>query len=98
MQSLTYKDIIDEKISEWQSNIKNLEGQAEKASADSKIQRSAKIEVLNSAIEEAVIKLRALDAQETVGNTLVTKDRIVEIFNSIDKDFVGIEMKTPFML
>ncbi|MCP3887809.1 MAG: hypothetical protein GY702_02895 [Desulfobulbaceae bacterium] len=98
MQSLTYKDIIDEKISEWQSNIKNLEGQAEKASADSKIQRSAKIEVLNSAIEEAVIKLRALDAQETVGNTLVTKDRILEIFNSIDKDFVGIEMKTPFML
>ncbi len=98
MQSLTYKDIIDEKISEWQSNIKNLEGQAEKASADSKMQRIAKIEVLNSAIEEAVIKLRALDAQETVGNTLVTKDRIVEIFNSIDKDFVGIEMKTPFML
>ena len=38
MQSLTYKDIIDEKIAEWRSGLKKLEEQVEKASSDTQSQ------------------------------------------------------------
>lgn len=98
MQSLTYKDIIDDKIAEWQSDLKKLEEQAGKATSDTKAKLSAKTEQLKSAIDSAIVQLRNLDEQETVGNTMETKNKILKIFSSIDKDFIGYEDKTPFML
>lgn len=98
MQSLTYRDIIDEKITEWQKGLLKLEEQADKAVADTKVKLTEKAEQLKSAIDAAAIQLRELDQQETVDNTLETKDKILKIFSSIDKDFPEFEGKTPFML
>jgi hypothetical protein len=98
MRSLTYKDIIDSKIAEWQSGLKKLEDQAEKAASDSKATLRAKMQQLKSAIDTATVQLHNLDEQETVGNTMETKDKILKIFHSIDKDFIGLEDKTPYML
>jgi len=98
MQSFTYKDIIDDKIAEWQSDLKKLEEQAGKATSDTKATLSAKTKQLRSAIDKAIVQLRSLDEQETVDNTMETKDKILKIFTSIDKDFIGFEDITPFML
>ncbi|TKB24323.1 hypothetical protein FCL47_19260 [Desulfopila sp. IMCC35006] len=98
MQSTTYKDIIDGKIAEWQVNLKKIEEQAGKASSDSQSRSSAKVKDLKSAIDSATAQLQSLDAQETVENTMATKDKILEIFGSIDKQFIEFEDKTPFML
>jgi hypothetical protein len=98
MQSDTYKDIIDDKIAEWQNDLKKLEEKAGTATADAKGKLRAKTNQLRSAIDKAVIQLRDLDEQETVANTMETKDKIVKIFTSIDKDFIGNEEKTPYML
>jgi len=98
MQSFTYKDIIDDKIAEWKNCLKKLEEQAGKATPKTRSQLSAKAEQLKSLIDAAAVQLRNLDEQETVNNTLETKDKILEIFTSIDKDFCGYEKKTPFML
>ncbi len=98
MHTLTYKDIIDDKIAEWHGGLIKLEEQAGKAPSDSKAKLSAKIEQLKSAIDMAVGQLHNLDEQETVGNTMETKDKILKIFSSIDKEFTGFEDKTPYML
>lgn len=98
MQSTTYKDIIDDKIAEWKNNLKNLEKQAGKGGSDSHAKLNSKIEHLRSAIDQAIVQLRTLDGQETASNTMETKDKIVKIFNSIDKDFPEHEDTAPFML
>jgi uncharacterized protein Yka (UPF0111/DUF47 family) len=98
MHSLTYKDIIDEKTAEWQSGLKKLEEQAGKAPSDTREEFNAKIAQLRSAIAAATAQLHTLDAMETVANTMETKDKILKIFSSIDKDFTGYEEKTPYML
>ena len=98
MQSFTYKDIIDEKVAEWQSGLKKLEEQSRKAPSDTKATLSGKTRQLRSAIDKAIVQLRSLDEQETVDNTMETKDKILKIFTSIDQDFIGFEDKTPFML
>ncbi len=96
MQSLTYKDIIDDKITEWQNSFKKLEEQVEAASSDIKL--NDRKEQFRSAIDTAIVQLRQLDEQETVANTMETKDKILQIFDSIDRDFKSFEEKTPFML
>jgi DNA-binding protein H-NS len=98
MQSFTYKDIIDDKIAEWQSKLKKLEEQAEKAPSTTKDKLSTKVAQLKAAIDTAIVQLRTLDEQETATNTMETKDKILRIFSSLDKDFIGFEGKTPFML
>ena len=98
MQSFTYKDIIDDKVAEWQSGLKKLEEQAGEAASDTKATLRAQTKQLRSAIDKAIVQLRGLDEQETVDNTMETKDKILKIFTSIDKDFKGFEDKTPFML
>ena len=98
MQSSTYKDIIDEKIAEWRTGLKKIEEQASTASADNREPILEKFKQLKSAIDAAVVQLRELDAQETVNNTMETKDKMLKIFSSIDKDFPRFEDKTPFML
>lgn len=98
MQSPTYKDIIDEKIVEWQQGLERLGEITERATAENKIMFSARVEELKSAIDAAIMQLRSLDEQETVQNTMATKERILKIFSSIDKDFAEYQDKTPFML
>jgi hypothetical protein len=98
MHSQTYKDIIDDKIGEWQQGLERLGKMVEKASVDQKDQLSAKVEEFKSTIEAAITQLRDLDAQETVHNTIETKEKILNIFSSIDKDFGEYQEKTPFML
>jgi len=98
MQSMTYKDIIDDKITEWKSNLKNLEKQAGKGDSDSHTNLNARIGHLRLAIDKAIVQLRSLDGQETVSNTMETKDKILKIFTSIDKDFPEHVDRTPFML
>ena len=98
MHSQTYKDIIDDKIGEWQQGLERLAKMVEKASVDQKEQLNAKVEEFKSTIEAAIAQLRDLDAQETVHNTMETKEKILNIFSSIDKDFGEYQEKTPFML
>jgi hypothetical protein len=98
MHSLTYKDIIDGKIMEWHKELKKLEEHIEKATSDTKATLSVKMEELKKAIDSAIVQLRDLDEKETANNTMDTKDKILKIFNSIDKDFTGYEDKTPYML
>ena len=98
MASSTYKDIIDDKVAAWQKGLKNLEEQAAKASSDKKAQRRAKLDQLRSKIDNAVIQLHSLDEQEKVANTMETKDKILQIFNSIDEEFPRYEEQTPYML
>jgi len=98
MQSLTYKDIIDDKIVEWQRGLQKLEEQKEKGTVVYKEQFSAKVAQLKSAIDAAIVHLHNLDEQETADNTMETKDKILKIFSSIDKSFSEYQKKTPFML
>ncbi len=98
MQSSTYKDIIDGKIAEWQQNLKKLEKQKEKATAENRKLLSAKSEKLKTAIDTAIVQLHNLDEHETAENTMETKDKILNIFSSIDKDLTEYQEKTPFML
>lgn len=98
MQSSTYKDIIDDKIAEWQSSLRKVETLSEKATSDQKSTHNAQMEKLRSEIDSAIVQLRHLDEQETVDNTMETKDKILKVFNSIDQNFQRVEDKSPFML
>ena len=98
MQSQTYKDIIDDKIGEWQQGLEKLGKMVDKASIEQKEQLSARVEEFKSTIDAAIAQLRDLDAQETVQNTMETKEKILNIFSSIDRDFGEYQEKTPFML
>ncbi len=98
MQSSTYKDIIDDKVTEWQSNLRKVETLTENAAHDEKAKLNAQIHKLRAEIDSAIAQLRHLDEQETVDNTMETKDSILKIFNSIDESFQGVEDNTPFML
>ncbi len=99
MQTLTYQDIIDDKVAEWRQHLKRLEELSDKATLEHKAELKAKMDQLRSEIDTAVVRLQELDQKETVANTLETKDRILEIFNAIDKDFTTwSEYQTPFML
>ena len=98
MQSLTYKEIIDDKIAEWQRGLEKLEVQKDKFTADNKVQLNVKVAQLKSAIDAAIVQLHDLDQQETVDNTMETKDKILKIFSSIDKGFSEFQETTPFML
>jgi hypothetical protein len=98
MQSLTYKDIIDDKIAEWQRGLQKLVEHKEKSTTDSKVKLDVKVEQLKSAIDTAIVQLHDLDEQETVNNTMETKDKILKIFSSVDKGFSEFQETTPFML
>jgi hypothetical protein len=98
MQSFIYTDIIDDKVAEWQNGLKKLEERAETATHKTKDKLRAEMNQLRSAMDKAITQLRHLDEQETIGNTMATKDQIVKIFTSIDKNFIGHEQKSPFML
>lgn len=98
MQSSTYRDIIESKLAEWQGNLKKLEEQAAKATSDTKAIINPKVELLKSAIETARVQLYVLDKEESIENTMETKEKILKIFSAVDKDFPGYVDRTPFML
>ncbi len=98
MQSQTYSDIIDEKIVEWREGLEKLETMMERAAAEKRNLFVTRVKELRSAIDGAIGQLRRLDEQETAENTVETKDQILEIFSSIDKNFAEYQEKTPFML
>jgi hypothetical protein len=94
----TYIDIIESKIEEWKGKIDLLKKRAEKASADDKDKLTLKINQLSSGVEAATFQLHDLDRIEDSNNTLTVKDQILKIFESIDKDMIISDEKTPFML
>ena len=98
MQSRTYKDIIDGKITEWHQGLKKLEKRMEKSAADSTSPLSAKVEQIKLKIEAATVELHNLDERETIENTMKTKSKILKIFSNIDEEFSDFQQKTPFML
>ena len=98
MRSQTYRDIIDEKIAEWQQSVEKVQKMTEKATAERRNQLHAKIAELKLAIDTATEQLHDLDEQETPQNTMETKERILNIFSSVDKDLQEYQEKTPFML
>jgi len=98
MRSLTYTEIIDEKIAEWRSGLKKLEELAQKAAPHRKSDLISKTRKLSLAVNRAIVQLQNLDEKETVENTLAVKDDILAIFSSIDREFQGHEEGTPFML
>jgi len=98
MKSSIYRDIIDEKVAEWRNNLHKLEAKLEQADPDGKSELSAKIAELRNRLDNAVVQLLVLDKSESIENTVETKDRILEIFSSIDRDFPKYEDHTPYML
>ena len=98
MKSRPYKDIIDEKTDEWLQHLEELQKQMEKASPDIKNKFDTKIDQLKPLVDSAIVQLRNLDEQESADTTLETKNRILEIFSSIDQCFSEYQKTSPFML
>jgi len=98
MNSSIYRDIIDGKVAEWRNNLTKLEEQIAATDREKREELSAKIEQLRLAIDKAVVQLLQLDKQETVENTVETKNKILSVFDAIDKDFPHYEDITPYML
>lgn len=98
MQSRPYKDIIDEKIAEWRQHLEKLQEQKKTASPDIRNKLDTKLSQLKPAVDAAITQLHKLDEQENVENTLEIKNKILEIFSSIDQYFSEYQETTPFML
>lgn len=96
MHLSSYQDIIENKIEEWQNSIANLEKRAKKAGEKDRFEEL--IGRMRSAVQNASLELRDLDQQENAENTLDIKDKILKIFDTIDRDFAAEGEKTPFML
>ena len=56
------------------------------------------LETLNSAVNSAALQLRALDVQEDADSTMEIKDKILAVFDAVDRNLVEYEETTPFML
>ncbi len=93
-----YRDIIEDKIRDWKENIELLKQHAEKTPINSQPHFNWKITQLRSAIETATLQLHDLDSRENFTNTVMIKDEILRIFDSIDRDLTIFDEKTPFML
>lgn len=97
-QPSSYRNIIETKIEEWHQRLAKLEMQAGKESAPGREKFRAKLDALSTAVNSAVIELRDLEGQENDQNTMEIKNKILQVFESIDRDLVDHEDKTPFML
>tara|TARA_Y100000589_G_C26705099_1_gene447349 strand:+ start:122 stop:418 length:297 start_codon:yes stop_codon:yes gene_type:complete len=98
MQSSSYSALIDEKMEEWRKKLAKLRERQSKTDAKSLEEFTTQLKQLDLAVNSAALELRDLDSQENAANTLVIKEKILKIFDSIDKDLVDYEDKTPFML
>lgn len=97
-QPSSYRNIIEAKIEEWHQRLAKLEMRARKESATSREKFRAKLDALSTAVNSAIIELRDLERQENDQNTMEIKNKILQVFESIDRDLVDYEDKTPFML
>ncbi|MFN2353491.1 MAG: hypothetical protein ABR512_03055 [Desulfopila sp.] len=97
-QPSSYRNIIETKIEEWHQRLAKLELRATKESAGSREKIRTKLDTLSTAVNSAIIELRSLEGQETDRNTIEIKDKILQVFDAIDRDLVDYEDKTPFML
>ncbi len=98
MQSNSYRELIEEKIEEWQGKLSGLKEIVTKEEPKGNEEPFKMFEQLSKAVDSAALNLRELDKQENAGNTMMIKEKILEIFDSIDKVLVDHEDKTPFML
>jgi len=98
MQSSSYRDLIEGKIVEWKGRLTQLEERLRKEILKGDEDAFKMFDHLNKAVDSAALQLRDLDKQENASNTMITKENILEIFDSIDKVLVDHEEKTPFML
>ncbi len=98
MESSTYRDLIESKISEWQNSIQQLEERSHKAGSADKEKIGSMVNELNATVKKASLDLRQLQEQENDKNTLEIKEQMLTIFDSVDKDLRGYEEKTPYML
>ncbi len=98
MASSTYRDIIETKISEWQNSIQKLEERVHKTGSADKEKIGSMVNELNAAVKKASLDLRQLQREENDQNTLEIKEKILNIFDSVDKDLREYEEKTPYML
>jgi hypothetical protein len=98
MLSETYRDIIDEKIVEWQQSLEKIREMMDRATAERKSLLAAKVTELETLVDTAIVQLYALDERETTQNTMETKEQILHIFSSIDTGLAENQEKIPFML
>ena len=98
MQSSSYSSLIDEKIEEWREKLAKLQERQNKTDAKDLEEFTKQLKQLDLAVNSAALELRDLEGQENASNTMEIKEKILKIFDSIDKDLVDYEDKTPFML
>jgi len=98
MQSSSYQELIEEKIEEWQNRLSQIEELVKKERPKGNEETFKMFEQLSKAVDSATLKLRELDKEENAGNTLMIKENILKIFDSIDQVLVDHVDKTPFML
>ena len=97
-ENLTYADIIEDKIEEWRTKLVELKRMTEEARPEQRAELNERRTRLLSAINTATLQLHELSARETTANTMVVKDSILKIFDSIDRDLTISETMPPYML
>jgi len=98
MQPGNYQELIEGKIVEWQGKLSQIEEMVKKVKHDGNEETFKMFEQLSKSVDSATQKLRELDKEENAGNTMMIKENILKIFDSIDKVLVDNVDKTPFML
>lgn len=98
MASSTYQDIIDSKIEEWQNRFDALEKRMQKAGSTEREKHAASINELRATLTRAREDLRQLQEQENEQNTMEIKEKMLKLFNSVDKELSMYQEKTPYML
>lgn len=99
MHPSPYHDLIEDKISDWRASVEKIEERMLKGkSAAAKGYPGKMIDRLNADVNTAVLQLRELEKKEERGDTATMKDRMLEIFDSVDKNIRSYDAKAPFML
>lgn len=99
MHPSPYHDLIEDKIREWRIKLDNIEERTLKGkSAAAREQFGKMTDRLNADVNTAILQLRKLEKKEETGDAATMKDRILEIFDSVDKNIRSYDVKTPFML
>lgn len=98
MQSSSYHELIEEKIVEWQSKLTNLEENIRKSGQKNYQEKIKMLETLNSRVHSAALQLRDLDVEEDAERTMEIKDKVLALFDAVDRNLVEYQETTPFML
>lgn len=98
MESFTYQELIENKISEWRDNVDKLKERTPKTGSSEQQKINQMVNELSKAVEEAGTQLRQLEKQENATNTMEIKEKILQIFESIDRNLATYKETTPYML